>query len=127
MFTTDDKEKIRRYLGYPAEATYMTLIDKRCGEAAAAAPGVVTTIKTALRELGRIDQEKKSTRPFMERTLTSNASGTNQRSPSFARDYSQQMQRQYIDEIAATLRLPVHRYPFTESSGWGSSGKIVRA
>lgn len=126
-FTDTDKESIRRWLGYTADPASMTLIGDRCTIAAAAAPAVVGTVQGFLRELGRIDQEWKSTRPFMDRTLTSNASGTNQRSPSFARDYRQDEVRRLVNEVSTALQIPVKQYPFDQSSGWNSTGKIVRA
>jgi hypothetical protein len=127
MFTDVDKESIRRWLGYPAEASWLTLIDQRCNDAYAASPAVVQTVRSHLRELARIDQEIKSSRPFADRTLTSNASGTSQRSPSFGREYYQQQIRSLVDSIAQTLRLVVRSYPQAASSGWSSTGKLRRA
>lgn len=125
-FTDADKENIRRWLGYTADAASMGLIGDRCALAAAAAPGVVQTVQGFLRELGRVDQEMKATRPFMDRTLTSNASGTTQRSPSFGRDYRHEEVRRLVNEVSTALQIPVKRYPMSGASGWSSQGRVVR-
>lgn len=120
----NDIEQIRRHLGYPVDPQYQQQIITRVA-VVNAYPETVQTVRRILRELGRIEQERRSSRPFADRTLTSNASGTSQRSPSFGADHYQQTIRQYIDELAHTLGLSVMRYP--QASGWQSSGRISRA
>jgi|GEM_PF-6366753 len=126
MFSDHDKEQIRRWLGYPADTVNLNAISTRCAAAYAAAPAILQTVRSHLRELARIEQQRKASRPFADRTLTSNASGTSQRSPSFAKDFRIEEMRSYIDEISLTLRLPVQRYPGDLASGWSTSGRLRR-
>lgn len=126
MFNDADYEQLRRWLGYPADPAYISTIQIRCTTAYNATPAILQTIRGYLRELSRIDQQRKSGRAFADRTLTSNASGTSQRSPSFAKEYRHEEMRSYIDEISTALTLPVHRYPGADSTGWNTSGRLRR-
>jgi hypothetical protein len=121
----EDKQGIRRWLGYPLNAQWLQKIEVRAAEINALGAPSVAEVQRLIRELNRIHTEMLTQRPFMDRTLTSNAGGTNQRSPSFAKEYYTQQIRDLVDELASATQLAVYRYP--TGSGWGSGGRLRRA
>lgn len=112
-----DVEKIRRYLGYPGGADYRQMLSDRCLEILDELSE--DTVKGHLRQLDRLQQQLTNTAPFAAQTFSSGAGGTNQYLPGQRMASLHQEANQYIDEIASTIRMGVHRRIYGQS--WGGS------
>ncbi|MBE9113852.1 hypothetical protein IQ273_31260 [Nodosilinea sp. LEGE 07298] len=117
--TPDEIESIRRFLGYPAGPDYRQILSGRCAEMLdAAAEG---TIRAHLRQLDRLQTQMTTTVPFAAQTFNSGGSGTQQYAVGERMGSLHREANQYIDEIAATIRLGVHRRIYGQQWGSGST------
>lgn len=124
--TTAEIESIRRYLGYPGDATNTQAIADRCATyLTEASEG---TIRGHLRQLDRIQQQITNVVPFAAQTFSSGAGGTQQYAPGQRMAAFHQEANQYIDEIAHTTGLTVYRriYGGGGDGGRWSGGRTIR-
>jgi hypothetical protein len=119
-------ESIRRYLGYPGDATNTQAIASRCAtHLTLASEG---TVRGFLRQLDRLQQQMTTTTPFAAQTFSSGAGGTQQYAPGQRMATFHNEANQYIDEIAATTGLVVYRRIYGGGDGGGrwSGGRTIR-
>ncbi|PZV02231.1 MAG: hypothetical protein DCF32_15305 [Leptolyngbya sp.] len=124
--TAAELESIRRYLGYPGDATNTQAIASRCANhLTEASEG---TIRGHLRQLDRIQQQITNAVPFAAQTFSSGAGGTQQYAPGQRMAAFHNEANQYIDEIAATTGLLVYRRIYGGGDGGGrwSGGVTMR-
>lgn len=116
-------ETIRRYLGYPGDQGNFDAIAQRCAERLT--EHSEKTVLTALQNLGRLQQLMQNVTPFAAQTFSSGAGGTQQYAPGQRLATLHHEANQWIDEIAATIGLPVYRRLYGSSWG-GGAGRIIR-
>lgn len=126
MALTDTEiENLRRFLGYPAGPAYKQTIAARCTEVLDVASEA--TVRAHLRQLDRLQTQLTNTVPFAAETFNSGAAGTRQFAPGQRMATLHQEANQYINELAATLRLGVYRRIYGGDSGgsrWGGGSTI---
>jgi hypothetical protein len=123
-FTDAEIESIRRYLGYPADASTVQAIAAQC--VARVATTAENTIRGHLRQLDRLQQQMTTTVPFAAQTFSSGGAGTQQYAPGQRMATLHSEANQYIDEIAATTGLTVYRRIYGQSGGRWSGSRIMR-
>ncbi|MBW4523459.1 MAG: hypothetical protein KME16_27960 [Scytolyngbya sp. HA4215-MV1] len=120
-----DREKIRRFLGYPVQAEALNQIQAKMDNVAGLSPDSVTTAQTLLNELGKVWDSINSQRPYAGSASHSNSgSSTDYYRGETMRTFREEGQR-LARELAELLGLQVMRDVFAVSSGGGS--RIVRS
>ena len=122
--TDPERETIRAVLGYPLESVYTKKIDDSCNRITQHFPQAEATLRSALLEIARIQQQIKNVRPFAAETFSSSGAG--------ARQYNQPERlgslyregRRWVQEVAALMRMLPYRPIFPSSSG--TAGRINR-
>lgn len=114
-------EKIRRYLGYPADAGTVSAIAAQC-ETSVATPAE-DTVRGFLRQLDRLQQQMTNSVPFAGQTFNSGAGGTQQYAPGARMGALHDEANQYINELAATTNLKVYRRIYGQGF---TSGRTMR-
>ena len=123
-FTASEKTKIRRYLGYQVSPENTAKIQAACTRVENIGAEEVQLIKDLLREIGTIDQQIRSDRPFASTTFRSGTGGTTQQSPTIRITYMKDEARRLIRELAESMSLPWIRDIYGQSAG---TGRLRRA
>ncbi|NJR63918.1 MAG: hypothetical protein HC769_37245 [Cyanobacteria bacterium CRU_2_1] len=122
---SSDKEKIRKYLGYPVQAEYLSQIQTRMDNVAGLSADAVSTAQTSINELGKIWDSINSQRNYAAAASHSNSgSSTDYYRGEMMNNLRSEGQR-HARELAELLGLQVMRDVFATSSGGGS--RIVRS
>ena len=118
--TDPERETIRAVLGYPLESVYTTKIEESCNRITQHFPQAEATLRSALLEIARIQQQIKNVRPFAAETFSSSGAGTRQYNQPERLGSLYQEGRRWVQEVAALMRMPPYRPIFPSSSGTGS-------
>ena len=121
--TTDEREKIAYYLGYPAyENTtdgWGYVVNQACDRITSTMQ--LTIVRNHIRSLERVDQLLHNTTPFAAQTFNSGASqGTTQYLPGQRTASLEREGRRVCKQLANFLQLQVYQDIYS-SSGWQSS------
>lgn len=112
-FSDEQREKIRRFLGYAVEPQAIANITARCTVVSSTSPEAEETAKGLLRELGKIEQQIKNARPYAAQTFSAGSSqGTQQYLPGDRLNSLKREAKGYVDELALLLSLTVQRDVF---------------
>ncbi|XGB42896.1 MAG: hypothetical protein LVS60_03510 [Nodosilinea sp. LVE1205-7] len=123
--TDPERETIRAVLGYPLESVYTKKIDDSCNRITQHFPQAEATLRSALLEIARIQQQIKNVRPFAAETFSSSGAGTRQYNQPERLGSLYQEGRRWVQEVAALMRMPPYRPIFPSSSG--TAGRINRS
>jgi len=117
-----DKERIRKYLGYPLDTTQLGRIQERMD--IVDAYGATDTVRQYLMQLDKIALQIDETRPFAAIAATSNAASSTTYMPGGRMNDLRTEGRRYVQMLSSTLELHIMRDYFGSNSG-GSS--LVRS
>jgi hypothetical protein len=112
-----EREQIRRYLGYPASGQITVNVSIRCDAVLAEAPAAIETVRELLRELARLDQQRKNVTPFAAQSFSSSAAGTRQFFPGQQMAVLKEEQQRLTAELSETLSLSIYRDIYAAKSG----------
>lgn len=118
-FTDDEQATIVRVLGYPVEPSIIVRVSTECTRVEGLGAAYVRQARQILRDMARVEQDMRSSRPFIARTFQSNASGTTQMSPSIKITQPRDDFRMLAGQLASILGLPVARH--IHGGGFGNS------
>ncbi|MFZ4641295.1 MAG: hypothetical protein ACOYMP_12955 [Nodosilinea sp.] len=122
--TDPERETIRAVLGYPLETVYTQMIDDSCHRLSQQFPQAEATLRSALLEISRIQQQIKNVRPFAAETFSSGGAGTRQYNQPERLGSLYQEGRRWVQEVAALMPMPPYRSIFPGSSG--TLGRVNR-
>lgn len=108
-FTTEEREQIRRYLGYPANQQSIANVADRAA-AVGALPGVATTVREYLSQLSALDTQRAEAVPLASQSFRSGgpAGGVEQYFKNQRVENLQAEQQRYARLLAETMNLQVY-------------------
>ncbi|MBD2256730.1 hypothetical protein [Pseudanabaena sp. FACHB-2040] len=118
--TQNEREKIRRYFGYPAATGWTNQIQLFCDRFSVTQPEAEETVRSLLRQIEQINLQ-------LQQTLGDEQAGQKPLNSSTGQEVSvlRREQRQHVQTLSGFLGLPIHRAVFG-GEGWQSSRRVAR-